>query len=78
MVDSNNSNRLTYILLDKNPSQKFFLPKGRDVTNPASGALINSEAVGKDHEFYLIAQQCNRGTVKPTYYRVVYSESTLE
>jgi len=40
--------------------------------------LINSEAVGKDHEFYLIAQQCNRGTVKPTYYRVVYSESTLE
>jgi len=49
VIDSGNSNKLTYILLDKNPSQKFFLQKGRDVINPASGALINTEAVGKDH-----------------------------
>lgn len=40
--------------------------------------LVNSEAVGKGFEFYLIAQQCNRGTVKPTFYKVVYSDSEVE
>jgi aubergine-like protein len=64
--------------LDKNTSQKFFSSKGRDVINPSSGTLVNSEAVGKNFEFYLIAQQCNRGTVKPTYYKVAYCDSTLE
>jgi aubergine len=70
--------RLTYIMLDKNSSQKFFLEKGDNILNPNSGTLINSEAVGKNFEFYLVAQQCNRGTVKPTYYKVAYSDSTLE
>lgn len=70
--------RLTYIVLDKNASQKFFIEKGNDISNPISGTLVNSEAVGKNFEFYLIAQQCNRGTVKPTYYRVAYTDSQLE
>jgi aubergine-like protein len=26
----------------------------------------------------LIAQHCNRGTVKPTFYRIIYSNSSLE
>jgi aubergine-like protein len=65
-------------MVDKNSSQKFFMERGSEVVNPASGMLVNSEAVGKGFEFYLIAQHCNKGTVKPTYYRVVYSDSTLE
>lgn len=39
---------LTYIILDKNASQKFFSTKGKDIVNPNSGALINSEAVRKN------------------------------
>lgn len=69
--------KLTYIILDKNSSQKFFIEKGRDVVNPYSGTLINSEAVGKNFEFYLIAQVCNRGTAKPTFYKVAYTDSAL-
>jgi aubergine-like protein len=34
--------RLTYIMLDKNSSQKFFLQKGDNLLNPQSGTLVNS------------------------------------
>jgi hypothetical protein len=34
--------KLTYIILDKNSSQKFFIEKGRDIINPYSGTLVNS------------------------------------
>lgn len=40
--------RLTYIMLDKNSSQKFFLEKGGNIFNPYSGTLVNAEAVGKN------------------------------
>jgi len=69
---------LIYMLLDKNSSQKFFLPKNPEVVNPMPGTLVNSEAVGKGFEFYLIAQQSRKGAVKPTFYRVIYSDSALE
>lgn len=70
--------KLTYIILDKNSTQKFFVDKGRDIVNPSSGTIITSEAVGRSFEFYLIAQQCNRGTVRPTYYKVAYTDSSIE
>ena len=70
--------RLTYIILDKNSTQKFFVDKGRDIVNPSSGTIINGEAVGRSFEFYLIAQQCNRGTVRPAYYKVAYTDSSIE
>lgn len=66
------------MVLDKDTNQKFFLDKGRDICNPQSGLLVNSEAVGKGFEFYLVAQQCNKGTVKPTFYKVIYNDSSLE
>jgi aubergine len=70
--------RLLYLLLDKDTNQKFFAEKGRDMANPQSGLLVNSQAVGQGFEFYLVAQQCNRGTVRPTFYRCVFSDSALE
>ena len=69
---------LVYILMDKDANQKFFTERGNQTVNPSSGMLINSEAVGKGFEFYLIAQHCNRGTVKPTFYKVLYSDTFLE
>lgn len=67
-----------YIIIDKDVSLKLFNKRGNDIANPSSGTLINSEAVGNGFEFYLVAQQCNRGTVKPTFYKVIYSDSILE
>lgn len=34
--------RLTYIVLDKNASQKFFIERGNDISNPISGTLVNA------------------------------------
>ena len=75
--DTMNS-KLMYVLLDKDTNQKFFSQRGNDVVNPSSGLLVNSHAVSQDFEFYLVAQQCNRGTVKPTFYKVVYNNSSME
>lgn len=69
---------LAYIFLDKDTNQKFFAERGKDVVNPHSGMLVNSQAVGSGFEFYLVAQQCNRGTVRPTFYKVAYCDSSLE
>ena len=66
-----------YVLLDKDTTQKFFSEKGRDVSNPNSGLLVNSHAVGNNFEFYLVSQQVTRGTVRPTFFKVVYSDSPL-
>ncbi len=70
--------KLTYILLDKDTNQKFFAAQGQGIANPQSGMLVDCEAVGKGFEFYLVAQQCNRGTVRPTFYKIIYSDSSLE
>ena len=68
---------LTYIIVDKSSNTKFFANE-REVRNPGHGTLINSKVVSKGYDFYLIAQHCNRGTVKPVHYQVLYSESEIE
>jgi len=77
LAKKNEQIHLVYMLMDKDANQKFFVERGRDTINPSSGMLVNSEAVGKGFEFYLVAQQCNRGTVKPTFYKVLYSDTFL-
>lgn len=57
--------------------QKFFL-ETKKIVNPFFGTLINSKVVGKNYDFYLISQHCNRGTVKPVHYDVIYNDSSLE
>jgi aubergine-like protein len=46
--------------------------------NPFYGTLINTDVVSNYYDFYLIAQNCNRGTAKPTYYKVIYNDSQME
>lgn len=62
---------------NKNSKQKFFL-ESRNMMNPGHGTLINSKVVSKNYDFYLIAQQCNRGTVKPVHYKVLFTDSKIE
>ena len=42
------------------------------------GTLINSDVVSPNYDFYLISQMSLQGSVIPTYYEVLYSESKLE
>ena len=46
--------------------------------NPGFGTLVNSGIVTDNYDFYMIAQHCNMGTVKPAYYKVIYSDSKVE
>lgn len=69
--------KLSYIIVDLAAKQKFFMQK-QNIVNPAFGTLINSKVVGKNYDFYMIAQHCNKGTVKPVHYEVLYNESHLE
>ena len=73
----NNSTKLVYLLLDVKTNQKFFKEAYNGVSNPQSGMLVNSEIVGDTFEFYLIAQNCNRGTARPTFYKAVHNNSNL-
>lgn len=69
--------KLTFVTVNKNSKQKFF-SQGRTTTNPGCGTLINSKIVSKNYDFYLISQYCNRGTVKPIHYKVLYTDSKME
>ena len=39
---------------------------------------MNSSIVSKDYDFYLISQGGGIGTVKPGFYKVIYSSSKME
>lgn len=70
---------LCYIVIDKKVNEKFFGSNEGRISNPAAGTLINSEVVSSSsYDFYLISQYSNRGTVIPTYYKVLYNDSKLE
>lgn len=69
---------LTYIVIDKRVTQKFFSSNGSNTNNPSAGTLITSDLVSPNYDFYLISQFSNRGTTVPTYYKVLYTDSKLE
>ena len=69
--------KFTYLIVNKSSSQKFFATH-RGITNPSHGTLINSKVVSNKYDFYLISQHCNKGTVKPAHYEVLYTDSTME
>lgn len=71
------SPKLTFLTANKGSKQKFFL-EGRSTVNPGYGTLVNNKIVSKYYDFFLIAQHCNRGTVKPVHYKVLYTDSAME
>ena len=48
------------------------------VTNPTYGTIINKKVVAKGYQFFMISQNCNRGTAKPVYYKVLYNDSSFD
>lgn len=69
---------VSYIVVDKNVSQKFFFDNKGQVSNPLYGTLVSTEVVSKWYDFYIIAQNCNLGTAKPVYFKVMFSNSEME
>ena len=63
-------------MADKHSKQKFF--PINSIKNPTFGTLVNEKVVTEKYDFYMISQQCNRGTVKPIHYRVLYNDSNTE
>lgn len=76
MVDKHIS--LTYIVIDKKVSQKFFGQYNGNACNPQAGTLVNTDLVSDNYDFYLVSQFSMRGTTVPTYYKVIYCDSKLE
>lgn len=73
-----NKPKLIYIIADKKPKQKFFLNTKNRTSNPSFGTLVNKKVVGKGYQFFLISQNCNRGTAKPVHYKVLYNNTNFE
>jgi aubergine-like protein len=69
---------LTYIVIDKKTTQKFFGSYNGNASNPQAGTLISSDLVSENYDFYLMSQFSTRGTTVPTYYKVIYNDSKME
>lgn len=70
--------KLIYVIVDRKVSQKFFSCRDDRVNNPAYGSLINNTVVSKNYDFYMVAQNCNRGAATPVYYKVIYNSSSMK
>jgi aubergine-like protein len=66
---------VTYVCVDRKVSQKFFTAVNGRVSNPQYGTVINHTVTSKNYDFYMVAQNCNKGTATPTYYKVIYNTS---
>lgn len=70
--------KLIYIIADKRPKQKFFLNTKNRTSNPSYGTLVNKKVIGKGYQFFLVSQNCNRGTAKPVHYKVIFNNTNFE
>jgi aubergine-like protein len=64
-------------VVDRKVSQKFFSSNGNRVSNPQYGTVVNSGVVSRNFDFFMVAQNCNKGTATPTYYKVIHNTSRL-
>lgn len=69
--------KLSVIRVEKRIAQKFFHIDEEGYKNPPSGTLIDTTIVSRDYDFYLIAQNVQRGTATPTHYKVVYDTTGI-
>lgn len=69
--------KLSVIRIEKRIAQKFFYFDENLYRNPPSGTLIDTTIVSRNYDFYLIAQNVQRGTATPTHYKVVYDTTGI-
>ena len=39
---------------------------------------MNNTVVSRDYDFFMVAQNCNRGAATPTYFKVIYNTSEMK
>ena len=67
--------RLTFVVIDKKPSQKFFSEYHGQMQNPQAGIIVSDGLVSEARDFYLISQMSMRGSSIPTFYQILFTDS---
>ncbi|ODM87524.1 Piwi-like protein 1 [Orchesella cincta] len=70
--------KLTYIVVNKRISTRFFEVAGRNLNNPRPGFIVDDVVTRPERfDFFLVSQTARQGCVSPTYYNVLHDESDL-
>jgi aubergine-like protein len=77
-VETGYSPLLSYVVVIKKPSAKFFSTGARGVTSPKPGTLVTSTVVPCSGDFYLISHSAPQGVSTPTLYRTVHGSADIE
>ncbi|XP_038674833.1 piwi-like protein 4 isoform X1 [Scyliorhinus canicula] len=79
MVNPDYSPKVTIIVVRKKSTCRFFADMNGMLQNPPIGTVIDNEATRPEwYDFFLISQCARQGTVSPTYYNVVYDNSSMK
>ena len=66
--------QITFIVVTKRISEKFFNDAYGTAVNPKSGTIVSSNIIKKEMEFFMIAQNVTEGTATPTRYQILLNE----
>ncbi|XP_055355756.1 piwi-like protein 1 isoform X2 [Paramacrobiotus metropolitanus] len=71
--------RLTYILVNKRESTRFFKDNNGGIYNPLPGTVVDDVVTRPfRYDFYIVSQTVREGTVAPTYYNVIDDDSGMQ
>lgn len=77
-TDKSKIPKLAYIIVNKRINDRFFEVSKRGPQNPAGGLVINSTVTNnKGFDYFMVAQNVNRGTATPTHYECLYNDTGL-
>jgi len=76
---------LTYFVVNKKISQRFFSVKGGQADNPEPGTLIDRGLVNQEghksedgcFDFFLVSQKASKGCIVPTHYHCIQNNSDV-
>lgn len=68
---------IIYVMIDKRPREKFFVSKENHLHNPTLGTIINEQSNEKRSSFFLIPKNCQKSSVNPVHYQIIYNDSSL-
>merc|ERR1719412_2102832 len=73
---------LTFIVVSKRIKPRFFVTRDgatQNVTNPLGGTVVDDVVTHPNrHDFYLVSQKCDQGTVNPTSFNIIHDDNKLE
>lgn len=77
-TDKSKVPKLAYIVVNKRINDRFFEQGNRGPQNPAGGLVIKSTVTNNNgFDYFMVAQNVNRGTATPTHYECLYNDTGL-